>query len=207
MIKLLMQLEILQIGDERLLTPSKKIENFTDKGLQKLIDDMIDTCEQGKKYTAGLAAPQVGKNIQLTIVRRIDLEGDVRKKRKKGEYEQTREESLKLWEPLLNPRIIIKDREEESLVWEACLSIGKGKKQLYGPVFRPSWVEMEYQDRNGETKKIRGEGFFSHVLQHELDHLKGILFTSRVADPDKNLWLSKDLDDYLKEYDKFPEVM
>lgn len=202
-----MQLEILQIGDERLITSSKKVGNFKSKSLQKLIDDMIDTCEIGKRHTAGLAAPQVGENIQLTIVRRIDLEGDVRKKRKEGKYEQSKEESLKLWEPLLNPRIIAEDNQKESLVWEACLSIGKGKKQLYGPVYRPSWVEVEYEDREGKTKKIKGQGFFSHVLQHEMDHLQGVLFTSRVQNPEKNLWLSGDLDKYLEENDKFPEVL
>lgn len=210
-----MQLDILQIGDDRLLQESKPVRNFQDKKLQKLIDDMIETCEIGKKHTAGLAAPQVGENLQLTVIRRLDLEekiaesqgaeGKGRKKIKRAKL--TKQQSLDLWEPLINPKIVSEDPEYDSVIWEACLSIGKGKDQVWGPVQRPDKIEIEYQDRAGKKKSIKGNGFFSHLLQHEIDHLHGVLFISRVPNPDKNLWKSADLDEYLDKHGKFPEAI
>jgi peptide deformylase len=200
MLKLLMQLKILQIGDDRLLKQSKKIKNFKSKKLQKLIDDLIETCQVDEDRTAGLAAPQVGQNIQLTIVRRLDLEeehsGRTNKKKRKFD----------LWEPVINPQIIRADKTK-AVQWEGCLSIGVGEKAVFGPVSRARKVEIEYQDRKGKSKRLKGQEYFSHVLQHEIDHLHGILFTSLVANPEHNLWLSRDLDKYISEYNGFPEVV
>jgi peptide deformylase len=205
MVKSAMVLKILQIGDERLLKVSEKITDFSDKSLHKLVSDMIDTCKSDEEHTAGLAAPQVGENIRLTVVRRMDQEEEQRRSAA-GATDDNRVTPRAVWEPLYNPKIVAKDEEYDSLVWEACLSIGEGDKQLFGPVYRPNWVEVSYQDGDGTPKTIKAKGFFSHLLQHEIDHLNGVLFTSHVQNPTDNLWLSKELDEYIAKNGKYPPV-
>lgn len=208
-----MILPILQIGDEHLTKKCKKIANVTDLKIKKLIRDMIDTCKADEKGTAGLAAPQVGENVRLTVIRRVDLE---ERNRKKGsDVEKNSDNSSKsdsaskpakvVWEALVNPEIVELDREHESLIWEACLSIGVGEKQLWGPVWRPDYVKIRYQTPADETKELAATGFFAHLIQHELDHLDGILFTKYVANPERNLWKSSDLDAYLEKTGEYPE--
>lgn len=214
-----MKLDILQIGDPRLLQKSQTVTDFTDPILKKLVEDMIDTCEAGKEYTAGLAAPQVGHNLRLTVIRRLDKEKKLKQLVSKGNDSQDPEikrlgleakakiASKEMWEPLLNPELIELDEKEEYLVWEACLSIGKGESQIFGPVFRPNFVKVRYQDMSGNDHELSGTKFFSHLLQHEIDHLDGILFTSRVANPEKNLWTAKDLDAYMEAKSEYPPIV
>lgn len=192
-----MAMKILQIGDDRLLKQSNEIVDFEDPKLQKFIDDMLNTCEEGRDFTAGLAAPQVGNNTKLTVVRSSDFEID----------DLPAGPGKSVWVPILNPVIVNEDQEYVTTIWEACLSIGIGPKQLNGPVTRSSWVKVEYSDRYGKKHTIKGKGFQSHLLQHEMDHLNGVLFTSKVPNPDKNLWLSSDLDKHLKEFGDYPDVL
>ncbi len=193
-----MVLNILQIGDKRLLKKSKKVIDFADKTLQKLIEDMIDTCEKDVDSTAGLAAPQIGENLNLAIVRRVDIE-------EKVENQAEKRESRGLWEVFINPEIIEADKEHESVLWEACLSIGVKVSQLWGPVWRPDKVKVKYQDRQGKTQTLEATGFFSHLIQHEIDHLNGVLFISRVRNPEQNLWRAIDFDKYIDENGRYPK--
>ncbi|MBN1331809.1 peptide deformylase [Candidatus Dojkabacteria bacterium] len=183
-----MKLKIRQIGDPVLETIAKRVENVNDKKIQKLIDDMIDTCRADINRTAGLSAPQVGESLAISICRRFDLGEDVDE-----------------WEAMINPEII-SHSTDESIVWEGCLSIGVGDKAIYGPVARPKNISVEYISRTGEKKKLDAADYFSHVVQHEVDHTNGILFLKYVPKPDTNLWLSKDLDQYIEETGEFPAV-
>jgi peptide deformylase len=192
MLKLIMVLDILQIGDEHLTRASEPVTDFASPKLKQLIADMIETCEADREHTAGLAAPQVGHNIRLTVVGRVQKDPET------GERKT-------IWKALINPKITKVYGDKDSLLWEACLSIGTGAKQLWGPVWRPDKVKVEYQDETGAKQTITGEGFFSHLLQHELDHLDGILFISRVENPEQNLWPSSKLDKYLEENKHYPE--
>lgn len=206
MILLVMVLNILQIGAPELTKKSKAIKDFRASKLQKLINDMIDTCEADRAGTAGLAAPQVGENIRLTVIRRLDLEKKIKNRNHKRK-DKTKIEEIKLdelWEAVINPEIVYLDEEHESLIWEACLSVGKGKQQLWGPVWRPDKVEIKYFDRHGKPKQLKASGFFSHLIQHEIDHLDGKLFISRVKNPALNLWLSGELDDYIEKNKAYP---
>lgn len=228
MVKSAMVLPIIQIGDPRLLQPSEEITNFADPKLEKLIEDLIDTCESDRDKTAGIAAVQVGKNIQLTIVRRVDIEErQGRNKKRKGattrplrdKTQATAEQEglinaadpstiLKgraVWQPLLNPKITKVIGSQESLRWEACLSIGVGKSQLWAPVWRPEKIEVSYQTPSGEHRKLQADGFFARLLQHEIDHLNGILFLSRVNNPEANIWRNEALDEYLETHPSYPE--
>lgn len=184
-----MKLKIIQIGDPVLEQEAKLVNDIKDVKIQSLIDNMLDTCNVDLDKTAGLSAPQVGESLAISICRRFDISDDSTE-----------------WEVMINPKIVAKS-SEKSTMWEGCLSIGVGEKTLYGPVTRAKRVTVEYYDREGEKRKLDGEDFFSHVIQHEVDHVNGILFIKYVPNPDQNLWLSKDIDSYLDKYDQFPPVV
>ncbi len=183
-----MKLKIIQIGNPILEQKAKRVEDVKSEGVQKLIDDMLDTCRANLERTAGLSAPQVGQSLAISICRRLDID-----------------ENADEWEIMINPKIIAKS-EDETIMWEGCLSIGVGDKALYGPVARPKQITVEYLDRKGNKKQMDANDVFSHVVQHEIDHINGILFLKYVPNPDENIWLSKDLDGYLEKFSKFPEI-
>ncbi len=216
-----MIMKILQLGAETLTQVSKPVENFDSRKLQKLIDEMIETCEADRKGTAGLAAPQVGVNWRLSVIRRVDLEdransisakaSRVKAKQVRGAKSVAKTAKIQskisqhdLWEPIINPVLVSTDIKHESLIWEACLSIGQGDKQLWGPVWRPDKIAVEYQDRHGAKHRLKAQGFMSHLIQHEIDHLDGVLFINHIGNPERNLWLSVDLDKYLDQHHEYP---
>ena len=79
----------------------------------------------------------------------------------------------------------------KSIHWEGCLSVNDG--DLFGKVQRSKEIEVEYIDIMGKVKKIGASDFFSHVVQHEVDHLKGILFLKYIKDP-TDLYTSDELE-------------
>ncbi len=123
--------------------------------LHQLLDDMKDTLalENG----VGLAAPQVGVLRRAVIV----LETNV----PEGEEEYMIE--------LVNPEIIEASGEQYGA--EGCLSV----PEEYGMVRRPMHVKVRAQDRNGETFEVEGDGLTARCFCHEIDHLEGIIFTSK----------------------------
>jgi peptide deformylase len=193
--------KILQVGDPVLEQKSRLVEDPKLADIQMLIGDLTSICKKKAKKSAGLSAPQIGKNLRLFVARRVDLED----KYKKSKREIPEELSKRLWEPVINPRIL-KVGKSESTYWEGCLSVGKGDDAIFGPVNRPSLVKIKYEDRYGDEKILTAVGFFAHVIQHEIDHLNGILFIKYIKNP-KNLRKSKDLDDYIKKYGTMPEVV
>ena len=123
--------------------------------LHQLLDDMRDTL--APENGVGLAAPQVGVLRRAVIV----LETNV----PEGEEEYIIE--------LVNPEIIESDGEQYGA--EGCLSV-PGE---YGLVRRPMHVKVRAQDRNGEFFEVEGEGLTARCFCHEIDHLNGIVFTSK----------------------------
>ncbi|MBN2070212.1 MAG: peptide deformylase [Candidatus Krumholzibacteriota bacterium] len=142
------------VGDGILRKKARKVEVF-DESLTVLLDDMVQTMiyEGG----VGLAAPQVGVSAMVAVVN-PEPEND--------------ETLLKL----INPEIIDTGAETESIE-EGCLSV----PGIRGNVIRPVAIVLQYQDENGEEKKIQVEGLVSRIIQHELDHLNGVLFTDRLS--------------------------
>lgn len=113
----------------------------------------------------GLAAPQIGKNLAMIATTQ----------RKKMPSWKSAEKDF-LWETLLiNPKIIDHSKEKQ-ISEEACLSI-PGEQ---GKVERQQRIIVEYQDLKGKIKKQRYSGFNACILQHEIDHINGILFTDKV---------------------------
>lgn len=187
---------ILQIGDSILTTKSELVEDTSSEETQKIISDLLDTCIENADISAGLAAPQIGYNRAICVCRRTDLEDKAKDERLADD---------ELWEVLINPRIL-RASTEESIEWEACLSIGVGDDNLWGAVSRPKKVKIEFTTPEGKKKILEGEDYFAHILQHEYDHLQGVLFISYIDNP-KNIWKLKDLNAYIDENEEYPAIV
>jgi peptide deformylase len=155
--------EILKMGDPRLLREAKPVAEFDTPELHLLVADMFDTMRAANG--AGLAAPQIGEDLQLVI-----FGTDAPNPR----YPDAPPVPRTI---LLNPKITpIGDEEEED--WEGCLSV----PGLRGVV--PRWKRIRYAgfDPFGDPIDRTVEGFHARVVQHEVDHLWGKLYPMRVRD-------------------------
>ena len=154
--------DILKMGDPRLLRVARPVERFATAELRSLAADMFKTMRAVKG--AGLAAPQIGVDLQLVIFgfNRNDRYPDA----------PAVPETV-LLNPVIEP---LGDVEEEG--WEGCLSV----PGLRGVV--PRWARIRYRgvDLEGTTIEREAEGFHARVVQHECDHLLGILYPMRVRD-------------------------
>ncbi len=137
------------LGDEVLRTVATPVEKF-DKKLRYLVDDMFETMYDAEGI--GLAAPQVGESIRLLVVDVSDIEED---------KEPT---------AFINPEII--DSTGSSTVEEGCLSIPGAREE----VTRPERIRVKYNDVDGKQFEEEFSGWMARVLQHEIDHLDGVLF-------------------------------
>jgi len=153
--------DIVFADDPTLRKKSKRVRHFGE-ALQVLIDDMVETMHAVNG--AGLAAPQVGALERVIVIQLPEDEEDP--------------QSGRLF-ALCNPQIIGADGEEESE--EGCLCL----PGYVGEVKRATSVTVKAQDRRGKKVRIKAEGFLARALQHEVDHLDGILYIDRVESPDK----------------------
>ena len=152
-------LKIAKLGHPVLLKKTNEISNLNDIDLKKIIYDMSETMIDANGI--GLAAPRVHLNHRFFIYRNPDIE---------------EEEKIKV-SVLINPEIekISDDTEDD---WEGCLSI----PGMSGLVRRSKKIKYSGIDLHGEKVSGEAEGLHARVLQHEFDHLNGILYTSRLAD-------------------------
>lgn len=188
--------EILQIGTPILTKKTSTVKGIQSEVTQSIISDLLDTCKKNADISAGLAAPQIGYDKRICICRRVDLE-------EKSPDVPVPDD--KLWEVLINPKLI-KIGKTMSTEWEACLSIGQGDDNIWGPVDRPKRITVEFLTPKGKIKRISANGYFAHVIQHEIDHLNGILFVSHVSNP-QNLWKLKDLNKHIDSTRSYPEIV
>lgn len=141
---------IRKLGDPVLRSKASPVTDFNEE-TDKILDDMADSLDFHKGV--GLAAPQVGICYALVVVKLGD--------------------EFPLIE-MVNPEIVSSFGEEIGV--EGCLSI----PGVYGEVNRSAKVEVRYQDRTGRRKVMRAAGFMARAIQHELDHLDGVLFIDKV---------------------------
>jgi peptide deformylase len=146
---------IIVLPDPKLRLVSHKITRV-DGTLKKLMDDMIETMHDAPGV--GLAAIQVAEPIRLLVV-------DV-----------ARKEEPPNPQVFINPEVVWSS-DERSTYEEGCLSI----PEYYAEVERPASVRARYLDREGETREILAEGLLATVLQHEIDHLDGVLFIDHIS--------------------------
>lgn len=126
-----------------------------DGSVQRLIDDMLDTMHAANGV--GLAAPQVGVSLRVAVIQ------------------------LPEGEPiaLINPEVV--KRQGERVLNEACLSV----PGYYGEIRRSVTVKVKALDREGRQFRIKGEDLLAEALEHEIDHLNGMLYVDRVDSPEK----------------------
>jgi len=143
-------LKVRKYGDPVLRRRAVEITDVTPE-LHKTIADMVETMYD--EAGIGLAAPQIGISLRLMVVG----------------HDERREPRA-----LINPAIV--DRGGEVTAEEGCLSI----PGIFAPVTRSEWVDLEAKDVEGRPVKIHGRGLLARVLQHEMDHLDGVLFIDRL---------------------------
>jgi peptide deformylase len=152
--------EILQLGNPTLLEKSARVDDITSAATQSIIRDLSDTLagfREATRYGRGIAAPQIGA-LKRVIFIRMQPAG--------------------FTSALVNPEIVwMSDALME--LWDDCFSF----PDLMVRVSRARQIRVEYQDGRGAKQAIEAEGDLSELLQHEIDHLDGILATERAVSP------------------------
>ncbi|WP_322060209.1 peptide deformylase [Paraburkholderia sp. J63] len=154
--------EILRMGDPRLLGIARPVDHFDTPELHELIADMFDTMHAANG--AGLAAPQIGVDLQVVI---FGFENNERYP------EAPAVPQTVLINPVIHP--LSHDMEEG---WEGCLSV----PGMRGAVSRYSMLRYDGFDQYGKPIERVAEGFHARVVQHECDHLIGKLYPMRITD-------------------------
>ncbi len=140
-----------------------------DKKIKILVEDMIDTLKDQKDPEGvGLAAPQIGKNLQIFVV----------------EYRNLRR-------VIINPEILEVSKsvktpktKKKNDILEGCLSL----PHYYGPIKRPNTIKIKYLDKDGKEVVEIFKGFAAQIIQHEIDHLQGVLFVDRILEQNSPLY-------------------
>ena len=147
-------------GDKVLREKGEEVDDFGEK-IRYFFDNMVETMivEGG----VGLAAPQVGVSRQIAVV-------------------NPEPENEKTLIRMANPRIIATSDETETME-EGCLSI----PGIRGDVIRSRAIEVLYQDEEGKEYKLEAEGLLARIIQHEIDHLNGVLFIDHLSTAKKLL--------------------
>lgn len=154
--------EILKMGDPRLLRVAEPVREFNTKELHALIVDMFDTMHAANG--AGLAAPQIGVNLQLVIF---------------GFKQNTRyPDAPQVPETVLINPILTPVGEAMEDGWEGCLSV----PGMRGVVPRHAKLHYEGFDQFGQRIVRDADDFHARVVQHEVDHLNGVLYPMRIRD-------------------------
>lgn len=167
-------MKILLAPNEVLSAKAKPIKHIT-KEIKRIIDDMKDTLVKASDPEGvGLAAPQVGESLQLFIMK------------------PTAKSSITV---CINPQVTVhevsekqekKRHKHEEVQLEGCLSL----KDIWGTVQRAQYVLMQYIDEDGKKHSKEVKGFEAIIVQHEFDHLQGILFPRRVLEQKGKLYKS-----------------
>jgi len=158
-------LPIIVAPDPRLKVKAKPVTQV-DGRIRKLLDDMVETMHAAPGI--GLAAPQIGEALRMLV---IDIAKD-------GEPSDPRK--------FINPEIVW--ASDEQMLWEeGCLSL----PEQFAEVERPKEVKVRYLDETGAKKEIQATGLLAICLQHEMDHLDGVLFVDHISALRRNMILRK----------------
>jgi len=150
--------DIVRLGDPLLRTPCAPVGDPTHPGVAATVRDLADTLAHARAttgYGRAIAAPQIG--VQRRIIF-LNVDGATP------------------W-PLVDPRVVAR-ADEMVTVWDGCLSF----LSVFCQVPRHAWVRVAYHDLAGGTREITASGDLSELLQHEIDHLDGILTVDRMTD-------------------------
>jgi peptide deformylase len=174
-------LEIIETPDARLREISKPIESVTDAH-RVLIADMLETMYDAPGI--GLAAIQVGHPIRLLVIdlqRREDGLDDEEPDDKAPPPKMIRDPKV-----FINPEIVW-ESDELTVYNEGCLSV----PEMYGDVDRPARIRAKWLDENGTAHEQELDGLLATCLQHEMDHLNGVLFIDHLSKLKRDMLLKK----------------
>ena len=156
--------KIVQIGNPFLRKRAKVVLSVKSKEAQQVIADLIDTMRHD--HLIGEAAPQIGASLRIFI-------SEIRGTKKRNVKEK---DSLRIY---INPKIV-EISKKKTVGYEGCGSVVHA--QLFAPVKRPEAVTIEALDENGGKFQLKAKGLLARVIQHEHDHLEGVLFTDKIHD-------------------------
>src|SRR3989344_360125 len=140
-------------------------EQILSEFIQELIKNMKYTLEK-RKYGTGLAAPQVGHNVSLSVIH-------IRPTKTRPQLPKSKWADL----VIINPKIT-KTYGAKTQLWEGCISLA----EVFAKVPRYKKIDLEYMDENAKQQTKTFEGLLAQVIQHEVDHLSGVLFVDKVED-------------------------
>jgi len=152
--------EILQLGNPTLWQKSAAVEDYSSAAVEAIVRDLGDTLAGFRRNTGfgrGIAAPQIGKLARIIFIRM---------------------QPMGFSGPLINPEIVWESRERFQL-WDDCFSF----PDIMVRVERARRVRVDYRDERGLKQTLEAEGDLSELLQHEIDHLDGILALERAVSP------------------------
>lgn len=158
-------LPIIVAPDPRLKIKAKPVE-AVDDDVRQFMDDMLDTMYDANGI--GLAAPQVGDSRRVIVVDVARVDEDPQPM------------------AMANPQIV-DIADDDRIHEEGCLSL----PDHYAEVVRPDWIKIRYLDRHNEIRELQADGLLATCIQHEIDHLDGILFVDHVSSLKRNMILRK----------------
>lgn len=153
---------VLKMGESKLQLKADPVMQFGTKLLRTQVNDMIDTMRHFQGV--GLAAPQIGVSKQIIV---LEVNNNQR-------YPEAKTIELDV---LINPEII-EFSGQISVGWEGCLSV----PGLRGKVARDHKITYQAYDEKGNRQIKTVEGFYARIIQHEIDHLNGVLYPERISD-------------------------
>ncbi|MFL6513745.1 MAG: peptide deformylase [Chthoniobacterales bacterium] len=174
-----MRLRILQYGSPVLRAKGRRVEKI-DENIRQLAADMIDTMHAANGV--GLAAQQIGQALQLTVIDVSQVEDRPSTLKLNGRFVDPKAASPLV---LINPEIVLGD--ETSIGVEGCLSF----PEITGDIERAEMVRARAQALDGSEIDLEASGLFARALQHEVDHLNGILFIDRMNSAAKTALASR----------------
>jgi peptide deformylase len=170
--------EATQVGHKTIRGKAREVSNIKAKSVQQIITNLIDSMRHHE--LVGMAAPQIDKDIRVFVT-------EIREtKLRKGQTKKNID-PLRIF---INPHIVSVSKVQAS-GWEGCGSVAASG--LFGMVKRPVSLKIEALDRNGNKYQLEAENLLARVIQHEMDHLNGVVFTDKA---DVSTFMSKN--EYLK---------
>ncbi|PNU04955.1 peptide deformylase [Novosphingobium guangzhouense] len=177
--------EILEVPDPRLKQISVPVEKFDDE-LKTLVEDMFETMYDAPGI--GLAAIQVGVPLRVLVIdlQPEDEDAEPEVCTSHGDHHHTHQPTKKEPRIFINPEIL--DPSEDHIVYqEGCLSV----PDIFADVERPSRIRARWQDLDGTAHEEEMDGLLAICLQHEMDHLEGILFIDHLSRLKRQMALKK----------------
>lgn len=159
-------IKTIQAGNTTIHTKSIDVEDTSSVETKRIILDLVDTMRA--EDLVGMAAPQIGENVRVFVT-------EVRE----TEYRKNGTDKLRTF---INPKVL-QVSTETATGYEGCGSVASA--QFFGPVERPEQITLEAMDETGKVFTHTANGLLARVIQHEMDHLDGVLFHEKITDMKK----------------------